>query len=94
MPNEMFETGPSAKERLIFEAAIKRELGFKLCERHYYSHVEGSQSCIFRTVEQLDDVLEELNEEFDLLDGLLDELIKPADIIKCKDMEWREEKKS
>jgi hypothetical protein len=69
-----YETGPEAKARLIRETAMKGELGLKLCERHYYAHVEDSPQCIIRTAEQLSDVLVELNEEFDHLDNLLLEL--------------------
>ncbi len=69
-----YETGIEAKQRLIRDAAIRGDFGLKLCEKHYYAHVEGSGQCIIRTAEQLDDVLEELNEEFDNLDNLLDEL--------------------
>ena len=71
---EKFETGPEAKQRLIFETATRGELGLKLCATHYYAHVEGSGACIIRTAERLGEVLEELGEEFDNLDNLLDEL--------------------
>ena len=69
-----YETGPEAKARLIKEAAVRGNFGLKLCERHYFAHVEGNGACIIRTAEQLADVLEELDEEFDNLDNLLDEL--------------------
>jgi len=72
--NNKFETGPEAKQRLILDAAIKGELGLKLCEKHYFAHIEGSPECIIRTAEQLSDVLEELEEEFENLGLLLDEL--------------------
>ena len=74
MALERYETGPEAKKRLILEAATRGDYGLKLCERHYYAHVEGSPACIFRTAQQFGDVLEELFEEFDNLDNLLDEL--------------------
>ena len=68
------ETGPEAKARLIYETATKGELELRLCERHYFAHVEGGPACIFRTSQDLGDVLEELEQEFDYLDGLLDQL--------------------
>lgn len=68
------ETGPEAKARLIYETAAKGEFGLKLCERHYFAHIEGCNECILRTAEQLSDVLVELDEEFDHPDNLLDEL--------------------
>ncbi len=79
IPQRMFyggkmETGPEAKQRLIFETAAKGQLGLKLCARHYYAHAEGSGECIIRTAEQLGEVLEELDEEFNNFDNLLDEL--------------------
>ena len=43
------ETGPEMKQRLTFETAAKRELGLKLCAKHYYLHVEGSNECMFQT---------------------------------------------
>lgn len=74
-----YETGPEAKQRLIMETAARGELGLKLCARHYYAHMEGSGACIIRTAEQLGDVLEELDEEFDNLDNLLNELEESLD---------------
>lgn len=70
----VYETGPEAKQRLMLETAAKGELGLKLCERHYFQHIEGSLQCIIRTAEQLNDCLTELDEEFDTLDSLIDQL--------------------
>ena len=70
----MTETGPEAKQRLIFETAVRGEYGLKLCERHYFAHVEGCGECIIQTAGQLAEVMQEIDEEFDNLDNLLDEL--------------------
>lgn len=78
----VYETGPEAKQRLMLETATKGELGLKLCERHYFQHLEGSPQCIIRTAEQFNDCLTELEEEFDILDSLLDQL---DEIVKSKD---------
>ena len=73
-----YETGPEAKQRLISEIATKGELGLKLCERHYFQHVEGSGACVVRTAEQfydfLDELPERLDEESDILASLVDQL--------------------
>ncbi len=72
------ETGPQAKARLMLETATKGELGFKLCERHYYAHVEGSQECVIQNAREfgefLNDLPERIDEELDLLDSLVAQL--------------------
>ena len=72
------ETAIEARERLIKEAAAKGELGLKLFARHYFAHVEGSGECVIQTASQLGEVIEELDEEFEHLDILLDELLESA----------------
>lgn len=52
---ETFETGPEFKRRLIFEAAVRGEFGLKLCERHYFAHVEGSPECIMQSARQFNE---------------------------------------
>lgn len=49
----MKESGPEAKQRLIEEAALLGMYGMRLCERHYFLHIEGSFECMKRTVEEL-----------------------------------------
>ena len=51
------ETGLEAKQRLIMETAAKGELGFKLCERHYFAHAEGGSECVMQTAWQLKEFL-------------------------------------
>ena len=72
------ETGVEAKARLILEAATRGEFGLKLCERHYFTHVEGSGQCIYRTAEEFFDFLDELpdkiDQELDILESCIEEL--------------------
>ena len=72
------ETGPEAKARLLLETATKGELGLKLCERHYFAHIEGSSECVFQTAQQFNDFLdkfpEKIDDELDNLDNLVTEL--------------------
>jgi hypothetical protein len=53
---EMFETGPEAKQRLILDAAAHGLYGLRLCRRHYFAHVEGSGQCILQTAREFNEV--------------------------------------
>lgn len=59
------ETGVEAKARLIKDAATRGEFGMKLCERHYYAHVEG-----------MDELPEKIDQELDTLDNCIEQLEK------------------
>lgn len=56
-----FESGPEFKNRMLLDAAIKGECGLKLCSRHYFAHIEGSNECILQTTR-------EFNEFFGIFD--------------------------
>lgn len=58
---EVIESGPEAKQRLILDAAIRGEFGLRLCQKHYYAHIEGSNECILQTTR-------EYNEFFGIFD--------------------------
>jgi hypothetical protein len=50
-----FETGPEAKQRAILNSAIRGEFGLKLCAKHYFAHIEGSDECILQTARQVNE---------------------------------------
>ena len=74
-----FETGPEAKRRLILESASKGEFELKLCERHYFAHVEGCNECVVQTASEFFEFLETLPEEIDAELDILDNSIQALD---------------
>jgi len=49
----MNETGPEAKKRLMLESAARGDFGLKLCEKHYFAHIEGSPACHYQSLLQM-----------------------------------------
>jgi hypothetical protein len=56
-----FEISPDYKARMLLDAAIKGECGLKLCKKHYFAHIEGSNECIIQNTK-------EFNEFFGIFD--------------------------
>jgi hypothetical protein len=49
------KTGFEFKQRMILDSAIKGELRLRLCRKHYFAHIEGSNECILQTARQFNE---------------------------------------